>query len=220
MEKIGEYVYCIIPKKGAPKQFNIKGIGDNEVYTIKYNDLTAVASKAPMKEYEPDEENVAKHKEVSLEVLKNHAVLPVAFGMIFKSRGVLVSTMRKVYALLRRSLRIIDNKIELGVKAIFPSDERELKKILKGKTVEEFKLDCEHDFTEKLNEIADKSYKGKLFSERLVLNMSFLVDKDKINEFSESLEKLENKYTGLKVKYTGPWPPYNFVDIRIMSKGR
>ena len=219
MAKMGEYVYCIIARDGAPKTFDVKGIGNKEVYTINYNDLTAVVSESPVKEYDPNEENVAKHKEVSLEVLKNHTVLPVAFGMVFKSRGILISTMRKVYALLRRSLRLVDDKIELGVKAIFPADEEELKNLLKDKTADEFREECEKEFVETLSKAAVESSKGKLFSERLVLNRFFLVEKKKIDEFSETLGKLDDKYAALKIKYTGPWPPYNFVDIRIMSKG-
>lgn len=217
---MGEYVYCIISRKEAPKTFDVKGIDDKEVYAINYNDLTAVASEAPVKEYEPNEENVAKHKKVSLAVLKDHTVLPVAFGMVFKNRGILTSTMRKLYALLRRSLRLVDDKIELGVKAIFPADEEELKNLLKEKTSDAFRGECEEEFVETLSKVAVESGKGKLFSERLVLNRHFLVDRKKIDEFSEALEKLEEKYSALKIKYTGPWPPYNFVDIRIMSKGR
>lgn len=218
--KMGEYVYCIIARKEAPKTFDVKGIDDKEVRTINYNDLTAVVSEAPVKEYEPNEENIAKHKEVSLAVLKNHTVLPVAFGMVFKNKGVLTSTMRKVYALLKRNLRLIDNKIELGIKVIFPVNEEELKNLLKGKTADEFRKECEKEFIETLSKAAVASNKGKLFSERLVLNRHFLVDKKRINEFSEVLGKLKDNYATLKIKYTGPWPPYNFVDIKIISKGR
>lgn len=217
---MGKYVYCIIARKEAPKTFDVKGIDDKEVYTINYNDLTAVVSEAPVKEYEPNEENIAKHKEVSLAVLKNHTVLPVAFGMVFKNKGILTSTMRKVYALLKRNLRLIDNKIELGVKAIFPADEEGLKNLLKGKTVEEFRKEYESEIVETLGKAAVESSKGKLFSEKLALNLSFLVNKDKMDEFSKTLGELNDKYPTLKIKYTGPWPPYNFVDIKIMSKGR
>lgn len=217
---MGEYVYCIIARNKASKTFDVKGVNDKEVYMVNYNDLTAVVSEAPVKEYEPNEENIAKHKEVSLAVLKNHTVLPVAFGMVFKNRGILTSTMRKVYALLKRNLRLIDNKIELGVKAIFPVDEEGLKNLLKGKTVEEFRKEYESEIVETLGKAAVESSKGKLFSEKLALNLSFLVNKDKMDEFSKTLGELNDKYPTLKIKYTGPWPPYNFVDIKIMSKGR
>ncbi|MBU4501097.1 MAG: GvpL/GvpF family gas vesicle protein [Nanoarchaeota archaeon] len=217
---MGEYVYGIIARKEAPKNFDVKGIDNKELYTINYQDLAAIASESPVKEYEPNEENTKKHNEVILEILKNHTVLPVAFGMVFKKRGILTSTMRRVYSVLRKSLRVIDNKIELGVKAIFPSDEKEIKNLLKDKTIDEFKKECEHEFVEALSKATVKSSKGKLFSERLVINRSFLVDRDKINEFSEILGKLDDKYAALKINYTGPWPPYNFVDIRIMGRGR
>ncbi len=216
---MGEYVYCIIARNGAPKTFNVSGLDDKEVYTINYSDLTAVVSEAPVREYEPNEENTAKHNRVALEVLKDHTILPVAFGMVFKNRGILTTTMRKVYGPLKKSLRTVDNKIELGVKAVFPADEEELKDLLKDKTLGEFRGECEHEFAETLSKVATESNKGKLFSERLAVNSSFLVDKNKIDEFSETLEKLNDKYPKLKIKYTGPWPPYNFVDIRIMSRG-
>ena len=217
--KMGEYVYCIIERKNAPKNFEIKGLEDSDVYTINYHDLTAVASKAPMKEYEPTEENTEKHKQVSLHVLENYNVLPVAFGMVFKTRGILINTMRRVYPLLRKSLRLIDNKIELGVKTILPKDTEAFQSKI-GKSKDEFIKKCEEEFVNSLDKIAVQSKNGKLFSERLAFNRSFLVDRNKIDNFSAQLEKLGNNYNSLKIQYTGPWPPYNFVDIRIMSKGR
>ncbi|MFH1365641.1 MAG: GvpL/GvpF family gas vesicle protein [archaeon] len=211
--KIGEYVYCIIKKENMPKDFSIKGIDNSSISCAPYMDLAAVLSKTELKDYEPNEENVTKHKQVSLHVLQDTTVLPVAFGMVFKSRGVLITTMRKVYGTLKRNLRLTDNKVELGVKALFNEEMNEAEK-------EEFKKTCEKDFIETLNKIAVGSKQGKLFSERLAFNISFLVDRDKIEEFSKAIEKLINKYKSLKVQYTGPWPPYNFVDIKIMAKGR
>ncbi|MBU3913095.1 MAG: GvpL/GvpF family gas vesicle protein [Nanoarchaeota archaeon] len=216
---MGEYVYGIIERKNAPKNFNIKGIEDSDVYTINYQDLTAVASKAPMKEYEPTEDATEKHKQVSLHVLENYTVLPVAFGMVFKSRGILINTMRKVYPLLKKNLRLIDNKIELGVKTILPKD-IEVFESKTGKSKEDYIKTCEEEFVNNLGKIAVQSKNGKLFSERLAFNKSFLVEKDKIDNFSAELEKLGNKYNPLKIQYTGPWPAYNFVDIKIMSRGR
>ena len=216
---MGEYVYCIIERKNAPKNFNIKGIEDSDVCTINYQDLAAVASKAPMKEYEPTEDATEKHKQVSLHVLENYTVLPVAFGMVFKSRGILINTMRKVYPLLKKNLRLIDNKIELGVKTILPKD-IEVFESKTGKSKEDYIKTCEEEFVNNLGKIAVQSKNGKLFSERLAFNKSFLVEKDKIDNFSAELEKLGNKYNPLKIQYTGPWPAYNFVDIKIMSRGR
>jgi len=196
---MGEYVYCIIKKKKTPMNFEIKGVEDSDIYTINYNDLTAVASKAPMKEYEPTEENTEKHKQVSLHVLENHTVLPVAFGMVFKTRGVLTNTMRRVYPLLRKNFRLIDNKIELGVKTILPKN-IEVFESKTGKSKEDYIKTCEEEFVNSLGKIAVQSKNGKLFSERLAFNRSFLVERDKIDGFSAELEKLNNKYNSLKIQ--------------------
>jgi len=215
---MAEYVYCIMAKDDAPKKLDMKGIENSEITVFRYQDLVAVMSKTPLKEYEPIEKNVEKHKAVELHLLKDHTILPVAFGMVFKSSGVLVNTMRKVYPVLKKSLRLVDNKIELGVKAIFPKEMENFN--LNGMSREEFQEECENDFVDTLSKIAVESKKGKLFSERLVFNRSFLVDRDKVDEFSEVLGKLDDKYAALQTKYTGPWPPYNFIDIRVMGRGR
>ena len=122
----GEYVYCIINRKGAPESFDIRGINGAPVSCIHYMDLSAVVSRAPMIEYKATEENTTIHRDVNQHVLKNHTVLPVALGMVFKTRGVLINTMRGVYGVLRRSLRLVDNKIELGVKTILPKNKEDV----------------------------------------------------------------------------------------------
>lgn len=215
----GEYVYCIINRKNTPDEFPITGINGQPVRCIHYTDLSAVVSKAPMMEYSANEENATIHRDVNQHVLKNHTVLPVSLGMVFKNRGVLINTMRRVYGVLRRSLRLIDNKIELGVKAILPKNKEDVEGSIK-KSVEELRKICEEEYLKELRELSVEAKEGKLFSERLAFNYSFLVEREKIPLFTEKITTLEEKYNSLLTKYTGPWPPYNFVDIRIMGKGR
>ena len=45
---------------------------------------------------------------------------------------------------------------------------------------------------------------------------AFLVERDRETEFDAVVNKIAKKYgKRLKFKYTGPWPPYNFVNIRL-----
>ncbi len=275
---MAEYLYCIINRtklNGFPEE----GIEGGRPYALPYQDLCAIVSEAPLKDYEPDDDNIARHKDVELAVMKDHTVLPVAFGMVFKTKGVIVNTMRNVYPILKRSLRLIDNKIELGVKVITPKEGKDVKEDIpldtgvpqeitqaiteeegtdkekedfaaldtsapkEGKDVkEDIPLDTgvpqeitqdvkeevsqeathtikEEDFTT-LDKIAVESRKGEMFSDRLLYNKSFLIDRKDIERFSEEVEKIRQKYKECKIKYSGPWPPYNFVDIRIMGRGR
>ncbi|MFH1337572.1 MAG: GvpL/GvpF family gas vesicle protein [Nanoarchaeota archaeon] len=215
---MGEYLYCIIRMGETPKMdFEVRGIGNREIRCANYNDLTAVISETPLKEYKPTEEYTKEHKNVNLHILENHTLLPVAFGMVFKNKNILLNTMRRLYPVLKKSLRLVDNKIELGVKVVIHK-ELDVEKTF-GKDKEKLRKECEADFAA-LDKIAVQAKAGKLFSERLVLNRSFLVDREKIDKFSAAVEKLRDKYKKLKIQYTGPWPPYNFVNIRIMGRGR
>ena len=216
----GAYIYGIIASKEAPKEFGIKGIEGNPVYPLKYKLLTAVASEATMCEFKPTDENVEIHKNVELEILKQCSILPVAYGMVFKNKGIVLGTMKKVYPLLWKGLKRVENKVELGIKAIIPREKKELEKLLNGKSLEEFRKECETGFIEILGEMAVSVKKDRLFSDKLVCNQSFLVEKDKVDAFTEKVGELRNKFKELKIQYTGPWPAYNFVNIRIMSGGR
>jgi hypothetical protein len=71
------------------------------------------------------------------------------------------------------------------------------------------------EILESLGKLSIKSIKGDNFSERLLLNHSFLLEKNKFSEFSEQIAKLEEKHKNLKFIYTGPWPPYSFVNIKV-----
>ncbi|MBI5347216.1 MAG: GvpL/GvpF family gas vesicle protein [Candidatus Aenigmarchaeota archaeon] len=218
---MAEYLYCIINRtklNGFPEE----GIEGGRPYALPYHDLCAIASEVPLKDYEPTDDNVARHKDVELCLLKEHTVLPVAFGMVFRTKGILVNTMRNVYPILKRSLRLIDNKIELGVKVVAPKEGKDVKEDIPldtGIPQEMTQAVKEEDFAV-LDRIVVEVRRGELFSDRLLYNKSFLVDKRDIEKFSEEVERLGQKYKECKIKYSGPWPPYNFVDIRIMGRRR
>jgi|GEM_PF-208497 len=213
----GKYVYCVIKSDEEMRSFGDLGIENTgEVYTIPYKEFAAVVSDSPMKEYEASDENVKKHEEIAQKILlEGHTVLPVAFNMVFKDKRTLLVTMSKARKALRKAYETVDKKMELGIKAIFTKEA--LSKLKKGRSqsIKEFESGL-------LKRIDGKFASSKgldLFSDRLALNMAFLVDRDGIEEFSEAIEPLYNEYDSLKIQYSGPWAPYNFVDIKILGRG-
>ena len=57
---------------------------------------------------------------------------------------------------------------------------------------------------------------NKDFGDNMIVNGAFLVEKAKVVDFENNLEKLNNTYEGrIKFKYIGPVPPCNFVEIVI-----
>lgn len=212
----GEYVYCIIPRNNAPTSFPVKGFEGNQVYNIPFKDLCIIASKATLKDYKPTDESVALHRDVSLHVMKEHSVLPVAFGQVFKNKKILFYNLGKTYLVLKRSMLAMKGKVELGVKAIILENDR-AEEAFNGKSLEELKKATESEFLKSLEGLAVKVKSNKLFSERLVLNQSYLVDKKNLDRFSGEVERLTQGFPMLKIQYSGPWPPYNFVSIRIQG---
>jgi len=50
----------------------------------------------------------------------------------------------------------------------------------------------------------------------LILNAAFLVDRKAEKPFDEKVKDISRQYEDLLTfKYTGPWPPYNFVTIKL-----
>jgi hypothetical protein len=207
-QESGRYVYCIIKSKGEKKSFGNIGFGGEEVYTLEYRDFAPVVSNAAVKKYEVSDEDVELHRRVEEQVMKEHSVLPVAYGMVFKNKKLLLVAMSAGYRAMKKAMSEVDNRVELGVKVFLPKEASQW----------DGKEKCKSDFLEALKKKAVQSKELKLFSERLVLNASFLVDRDKMDDFSGEVEPLGNKYPNFKIQYSGPWPPYNFVDIHILSR--
>jgi hypothetical protein len=209
-QESGRYVYCIIRSPGARKSFGKLGFRDEEVYTLDYRNLAPVVSNLAMKKFEVNDEEVRFHDQVVREVMKDYSVIPVAYGMAFKNKKLLLVAMSAGYTAMTKALKVIDNKVELGIKVLLPKD------TLSKEEIDRFRS----DYLSRLKKRSAQWKELKLFSERLLLNASFLVDRDIMGDFSEEVKVLENYTPGLKVMYSGPWPPYNFVDIHILSKRR
>jgi hypothetical protein len=49
----------------------------------------------------------------------------------------------------------------------------------------------------------------------MILNAAFLVQRDREPAFDRRIKEIAAEFELLTFKYTGPWPPYNFVNIRL-----
>ncbi len=71
-----------------------------------------------------------------------------------------------------------------------------------------------------LKKYAAASTTNELVTPRMILNAAFLVDRNREKEFDEQVNRLYMKYHKiLDFKYTGPWPPYNFVKVLLKLEG-
>ncbi|PYO48532.1 MAG: GvpL/GvpF-family gas vesicle protein 1 [Gemmatimonadetes bacterium] len=72
------------------------------------------------------------------------------------------------------------------------------------------------DVHEQLKDVSVASRSNKVIGDRMILNAAFLVDRKDEKQFDEKVKAISLQYEELLTfKYTGPWPPYNFVNIKL-----
>src|SRR5260370_27687485 len=67
-----------------------------------------------------------------------------------------------------------------------------------------------------LRDTAVASRANKPIGDRMIMNAAFLIERYREEEFDQMVKEIASKYEGkLAFKYTGPWPPYNFLHIPL-----
>ena len=243
----GRYVYGVIENDDNP-EFGKIGIGGSgePVYTISHRDLRAIVSNTQEFIFDPTRENVLAHEHVIETVMKQHTIIPMSFGTVFRTDDDIKEVLKSIYASLKDVLRQMEGKEEFGLKVNWDRDKiidelkrenedignfhRELnKKHLQStylarmqlgrmidKALEERAADYVRDIYEGLRPICVASRDNKPIGDKMIMNAAFLVPKESEAEFEKTLNAIATKFGDrLNFKFTGPWPPYNFVNIRL-----
>jgi hypothetical protein len=222
------------------------GDGTNRVYTVHYEELAAVVSDTPIRIYDPTRENVLAHELVNETVMREFTVIPMSFGTIFRTKQDIVELLKSTSRAFDDVLDKMKDKIEFGLKVLWDRDKvigkleqgdeeiRRLKEEITGNaqsstyfarmqlgrlvegalegTANEYVMDIH----ESLKPVAVASRSNKPIGDRMIMNVAYLVNRSREQEFDEAVKALSRKYEDLlSFKYTGPWPPYNFVNIKL-----
>jgi hypothetical protein len=241
----GKYVYCIIESNDALR-FGPIGIGadPSDVYTVHYKNLAAVVSDAPLEVLDSTRENVLAHERVNETVMREHTVIPMSFGTIFKTREDIVELLRSAAEAFGDVLNKMQNKLEFGLKVLWDRDQavREveyededisrLKKEISGQKGPTYFARMQYgrlidsalqsrseryvaDILEQLREVSVASRINKPIGDKMIMNAAFLIARDQETAFDGKVKSIASRFDKLTFKYTGPWPPYNFVNIRL-----
>jgi len=69
---------------------------------------------------------------------------------------------------------------------------------------------------EQLSPLAVNLQLNRLLTDMMILNASFLVDKDRMSAFDREVQWLGELHADrLKLQYVGPLPPYSFVNVNV-----
>jgi Gas vesicle synthesis protein GvpL/GvpF len=245
VESRGKYVYCVI-RSEEPLRFGAIGLGTvpAEVSTVHYKDIAAVVSDTPLEVLDATRENVLAHERVNEAVMRDHTVIPMSFGTVFKTRDDIIELLRGAYSAFIDVLLKMEDKVEFGLKVLWERDEvikqieredddvRHLKgeiasqsgptyfaRVQYGRLVESaLQARSERyvgEIFEALRDVAVASRANKPIGDKMIMNAAFLVSRDREQAFDAKVKAVGAKYEHLTFRYTGPWPPYNFVNIRL-----
>lgn len=114
-------------------------------------------------------------------------------------KQIMASSPGRAYLLKRKKADLIENEID---------------RICKNFGQENFDKFKSLSESTNLNNLLPKEFTGR--EDTMILNATFLVGKDKVKDFKELLEALENKgkNSGFLLEMTGPWPPFSFISLK------
>jgi hypothetical protein len=211
---------------------------------VHYRNLAAVVSDAPLEVFDSTRENVLAHERVNETVMREHTVIPMSFGTIFKTREDIVELLRSAAEAFGDVLTKMQNKLEFGLKVLWDREQavREvenddedisrLKKEISGQKGPTYFARMQYgrlidsalqsrseryvaDILEQLREVSVASRINKPIGDKMIMNAAFLISRDRETAFDGKVKSIASRFDKLTFKYTGPWPPYNFVNIRL-----
>jgi Gas vesicle synthesis protein GvpL/GvpF len=241
----GKYVYCIIksdqPLTFGPLGI---GTDPADVHTVGYRDIAAVVSNTPMVVQDPTRDNVLAHQRVNETVMLNHTVIPMSFGTVFKTGDDIMELLRSAYDAFTDVLNKMQDKFEFGLKVLWDRDQiireieeedediRRLKGEISSQKGSTYFARMQYgrlidgalqnrseryvaEIFQGLRDVSVASRSNKPIGDRMIMNAAFLVARDLELAFDSRVKDIGQRYDKLTFKYTGPWPPYNFVNIRL-----
>ena len=241
----GRYVYCII-RASVPLKFGAIGMDEEwgDVYTINFKDMAAVVSDVPMAPLDSTRENVLAHERVNETVMREHTVIPMSFGTIFKTPEDILELLRSAYEAFADVLNKMQDKLEFGLKVLWDRDEivraieqedediHRLKNEISSQKGSTYFARMQYgrlidtalqqrseryvaEFLQRLRDVSVASRVNRAIGDKMIMNAAFLVQRDQEQAFDRRIKEIASRFDKLTFKYTGPWPPYNFVNIRL-----
>jgi len=239
------------------------GIEGSEVYTIPYEDISAIVHDCSTEPYQSTDEEIVKswvrvHQSV-LDVASGQlgVVIPLGFDTILQPKDdatspdqVVRDWLKSDYERLREVMRKIEGKDEYGVQVSYEpmlivkqisehSEEiRKIKEEMAAKSpgmaymyrqklervvkaeIERLADEWFNDFYGRIKKHTDdivvEKTKKLNISKVMLLNLSCLVAREKVDSLSQELEEINNM-DGFSVHFSGPWPPYSFVAKPVVT---
>jgi hypothetical protein len=244
MANMGSYLYGFTSPAFQPGP-DLRGLAGAPVRVLAFQQVGAVVSRHPVQRLMPLRRNVEPHHQVVRQISAAAALVPAAFGHISDSDAQILAVMRGNYEGISQELQRLDGKCEMGLKLSWQVGNifmhlvrtdpalRELRdRVFRHRqpTMNE-KLQVGGAFEatlarerERLSRVLLRAFEGVAFesvctpprAETSVCNAALLIGRSRVPEFQQALAGAASLFDAtLALEYSGPWPPYSFVHLRL-----
>ena len=176
---------------------------------IVVRDLAAIVAPGAYSAVEPTEEQATTIGNAIGAYAKRAAVLPAPVGVVFRSREAVTRWLELHYVALSDALSFVDDRVVGRVHVWRPGDpeEREVGSDLAAAAADalrELRRSAVATVPLRIEQITG-----------IVLSAAFLVDQELWKEFASKVEEQGERDPKIRLELTGPWPPYDFVQMQF-----
>ena len=249
MSTAGAYLYGFTESSFEPTP-GLRGLRGAPVTVITFADIAAVVSQHPVQRLMPARSNVEPHHRVVRQVSGERTLVPAAFGHVGDSDADILAVLRANHRDIRAEIDRLAQKCEMGIKVSWNVDNifnfmvrtnRELRqfrdRVFRGREPSmndklqvgaTFEATLAHE-RERLTALVLGAVKPVIRDvfhtpprqEKTACELALLIDRARMAEFEEALRHMATLFdANFTIEYTGPWPPYSFVHLRLQLPER
>jgi hypothetical protein len=237
----GKFLYAII-LSDREREFGSIGLEGGSVHSILYQDIAAVVSDYPVTEIKFLRKNLSPYHLTVRSVAEQCTTIPAKFGQVAVDADKVRRLLQANYDEIREELARLQGKVEMGLKVSWAVENvfeyvveksRELKNLramilrssvpltrqrqidagaLAYEKLEEMRGEITERVVTILQDSTEEVEIKQLTEEKLVLLASFLVKKDRRNDFNAAAQQVADLLgEDYAVKVDGPWVPFSFA---------
>jgi len=174
------------------------------VTLVPYRDIAALLVDPSSAAGDAEKAHVtARHWEVHRALLRG-TVAPAPLGIVFESDAEVVRFLTEAYATIKGALSRVEGRWEFRLHV----------DLGEAGLSESLALDLVTHIYAELRRISHAAIPFPREGKRL-LSAAFLVERGTTSAFQDRVEELARVNSALMLDLTGPWPPYDFVHVKV-----
>ena len=173
---------------------------------VAFRDLGAVVKPAPYVARTPTEQEVEAHRQVVESIFVKRAFLPAPIGIVFRSRDALARWLELHAVTLTDGLGFVEGRLGARVHLVRRTGDGRDAVDVAATSAEVFR---------QLRQHAAASITLKPREPQRAASAAFLVERDRWPGFVDLIAEEARQHPEFSFDQTGPWPPYDFVNMQF-----